>query len=165
MKSVPVDYIVWNWQNQVVRVGVDRLGVGPTVLLLPALSSISTRRETRLLQERLASNFSTVEPTGQASGTSHDRQSSGAPTPTVLFSATSSPRAYLDHSQQWLLGTRRAMPSRLVLLLRLPPGTPAFDRANMARPLANNDGRKTRVGRMDRPSLGICLWWASSSTG
>src|SRR6478672_10872049 len=60
MKSVPLDYIVWSWESQVVRVGVDRLGVGPTVLLLPALSSISTRREMRLVQERLASNFATV---------------------------------------------------------------------------------------------------------
>ena len=57
MTSVPLDYIVWNWESQVVRVGVDRLGAGPTVLLLPALSSISTRREMRLVQERLASNF------------------------------------------------------------------------------------------------------------
>jgi pimeloyl-ACP methyl ester carboxylesterase len=54
------DHIVWNWKSQAVRVGVDRVGIGPTVLLLPALSSISTRREMRLLQERLASNFSTV---------------------------------------------------------------------------------------------------------
>ena len=60
MNNVLPDYIVWNWQSQVVRVGVDQLGVGPTVLLLPALSSISTRREMRLLQERLASNFTTV---------------------------------------------------------------------------------------------------------
>ena len=60
MTSVPLDYIVWNWESQVVRVGVDRLGAGPTVLLLPALSSISTRREMRLVQERLASNFTTV---------------------------------------------------------------------------------------------------------
>ena len=60
MQSVPVDYIVWNWESQVVRVGVDRLGVGPTVLLLPALSSISTRREMHPLQERLASNFTTL---------------------------------------------------------------------------------------------------------
>ena len=60
MNNVLPDYIVWNWESQVVRVGVDRLGAGPTVLLLPALSSISTRREMRLLQERLASNFSTM---------------------------------------------------------------------------------------------------------
>ena len=42
------------------RVGYDRLGAGPLVLLLPALSSISTRREMRPLQERLASDFTTV---------------------------------------------------------------------------------------------------------
>lgn len=60
MNTVPPDHIVWNWKNQAVRVGVNRLGIGPTVLLLPALSSISTRREMRLLQERLASNFTTV---------------------------------------------------------------------------------------------------------
>lgn len=60
MNTVPPEHIVWNWKSQAVRVGVDRLGAGPTVLLLPALSSISTRREMRPLQERLASNFSTV---------------------------------------------------------------------------------------------------------
>ena len=60
MNTVPTDHIVWNWNSQTVRVGIDRLGAGPTVLLLPALSSISTRREMRLLQERLASNFTTV---------------------------------------------------------------------------------------------------------
>src|SRR5678816_1450499 len=60
MNSVPREDIEWHWESQVVRVGVDRSGSGPTVLLLPALSSISTRREMRLLQERLASNFTTV---------------------------------------------------------------------------------------------------------
>jgi pimeloyl-ACP methyl ester carboxylesterase len=52
--------IIWNWEGQEVRVGYDRLGVGPVVLLLPALSSISTRREMRPLQERLASDFATI---------------------------------------------------------------------------------------------------------
>ena len=52
--------IIWSWKDQEVRVGFDRLGVGPVVLLLPALSSISTRREMRPLQERLASDFATV---------------------------------------------------------------------------------------------------------
>ena len=60
MVTVPPDHIVWTWKSQAVRVGVDRLGAGPTVLLLPALSSISTRREMRPLQDRLASNFTTV---------------------------------------------------------------------------------------------------------
>ena len=60
MNTVLPDHIVWNWKSQAIRVGVESLGVGPTVLLLPALSSISTRREMRPLQERLASNFTTV---------------------------------------------------------------------------------------------------------
>jgi pimeloyl-ACP methyl ester carboxylesterase len=54
------DNIVWNWDGKVVRVGLDRLGEGPIVLLLPALSSISTRREMLPLQEQLASDFATV---------------------------------------------------------------------------------------------------------
>src|SRR5512146_1261510 len=60
MNAVPPDDIVWSWESQTFRVGTDRLGVGPTVLLLPALSSISTRREMRLLQERLAPSFATM---------------------------------------------------------------------------------------------------------
>jgi len=57
---VTTDYVTWNWSGEALRVGLDRLGEGPTVLLLPALSSISTRREMRPLQERLASEFATV---------------------------------------------------------------------------------------------------------
>jgi pimeloyl-ACP methyl ester carboxylesterase len=60
MNTVLPNHIEWNWKNEAVQVGVDRLGSGPTALLLPALSSISTRREMRPLQERLASNFTTV---------------------------------------------------------------------------------------------------------
>jgi pimeloyl-ACP methyl ester carboxylesterase len=60
MNAVLPDHIVWNWKSQAVRVGVDRVGIGPTVLLLPALSSFSTRREMCLLQVRLASNYTTV---------------------------------------------------------------------------------------------------------
>jgi hypothetical protein len=47
------DEIVWEWAGETVRLGLDRRGQGPSVLLLPALSSISTRRELRPLQERL----------------------------------------------------------------------------------------------------------------
>ena len=119
---MPPDHIVWNWKSQAVRVGVDRLGVGPTVLLLPALSSISTRREMRPLQERLASNFTTVavDWPGFGSGTAA-RRSTGDPALTLLLFATSSPRQCLDQTQPWLLGTRPAMPSPLALLLRTAP--------------------------------------------
>jgi pimeloyl-ACP methyl ester carboxylesterase len=54
------DYLAWNWKGDAIRVGYDLLGKGPTLLLLPALSSISTRHEMRPLQERLASAFSTI---------------------------------------------------------------------------------------------------------
>jgi pimeloyl-ACP methyl ester carboxylesterase len=40
--------------------GADATGTGPKVLLLPALSSISTRREMHALQERLAPRYSTL---------------------------------------------------------------------------------------------------------
>jgi pimeloyl-ACP methyl ester carboxylesterase len=52
--------IAWTWDGETVRVGVERTGAEPTVLLLPALSSISTRGEMRPLAERLAPAFATV---------------------------------------------------------------------------------------------------------
>jgi pimeloyl-ACP methyl ester carboxylesterase len=57
---VTTGYVTWNLNGQTVRVGFDRLGEGRTLLLLPAFSSISTRREMRPLQERLASEYATV---------------------------------------------------------------------------------------------------------
>ncbi len=52
--------IVWSCRDQQIKLGFDRLGHGPAILLLPALSSISTRHEMRGLQERLASEFATI---------------------------------------------------------------------------------------------------------
>src|SRR3954468_5425647 len=52
--------IAWTWDGETVRVGVERTGEEPTVLLLPAMSSISTRAEMRPLAERLAPGFATV---------------------------------------------------------------------------------------------------------
>jgi hypothetical protein len=54
---VTTGHITWTWTRQSVVVGFDRVGEGSTVLLLPALSSISTRQEMRPLQDRLASEF------------------------------------------------------------------------------------------------------------
>src|SRR5438876_828313 len=42
------------------HLSADASGSGPKVLLLPALSSISSRREIRPLQERLAPRYSTL---------------------------------------------------------------------------------------------------------
>jgi len=59
-EGVTTGSITWTWHGEAIRVGFDRLGEGSTVLLLPAFSSISTRREMRPLQERLASEFATI---------------------------------------------------------------------------------------------------------
>jgi pimeloyl-ACP methyl ester carboxylesterase len=57
---VATGFVEWNYHGKAIRVGFDRFGNGPIVLLLPAFSSISTRREMLPLQERLAANFTTV---------------------------------------------------------------------------------------------------------
>jgi pimeloyl-ACP methyl ester carboxylesterase len=50
----------WNWRGETIRLGADASGTGPKVLLLPALSSISSRREMHPLQQRLAPRYSTL---------------------------------------------------------------------------------------------------------
>src|ERR1700676_2853234 len=50
----------WHWEGQPLRLGVTRSGAGPTLLLLPALSSISTREEMRSLQMLLSTAYATV---------------------------------------------------------------------------------------------------------
>ncbi|WP_158813620.1 alpha/beta fold hydrolase [Methylocapsa sp. S129] len=52
--------IDWSWQGKPLHMGVTRMGEGPTILLLPALSSISTREEMRPLQALLATSYATV---------------------------------------------------------------------------------------------------------
>lgn len=54
------EHIEWEADGRSVAVGLTRFGSGPSLLLLPALSSISTRSEMRPLQERLGTQFSTV---------------------------------------------------------------------------------------------------------
>jgi len=51
--------IEWNWHGERIVLGADAAGAGPRVLLLPALSSISTRHEMRPLQERLSQRYAT----------------------------------------------------------------------------------------------------------
>ena len=55
-----MDEIEWRYQGNSVRVGMTWHGQGLSVLMLPALSSISTRREMWPLQERLGSRFATL---------------------------------------------------------------------------------------------------------
>ena len=54
------EQLTWQWDGVSVELDVDWHGKGPTVLLLPALSSISTRREMRPLQARLSAKFRTA---------------------------------------------------------------------------------------------------------
>ena len=58
--SVVYEEVTWRCDGRDLQIGLDRPGRGPTVLLLPALSSISTRCEMHALQERLSVSFSTV---------------------------------------------------------------------------------------------------------
>jgi pimeloyl-ACP methyl ester carboxylesterase len=61
--GIPMDDVTdfaWSWQGQPLRLGVTRIGAGPTLLLLPALSSISTREEMRPLQMLLSASYATV---------------------------------------------------------------------------------------------------------
>ena len=52
--------ISWRCDGHDLAVGLDRTGSGPTLLLLPALSSISTRSEMHPLRERLAKVYTVV---------------------------------------------------------------------------------------------------------
>jgi pimeloyl-ACP methyl ester carboxylesterase len=50
----------WSWQGQEIPLGLDEAGNGPLVVLLPALSSISTRSEMHPLMARLSPRFRAV---------------------------------------------------------------------------------------------------------
>jgi len=47
----------WSWQGKEITVGLDEAGSGPLVVLLPALSSISTRAEMHPLMAPLSRRF------------------------------------------------------------------------------------------------------------
>jgi hypothetical protein len=54
------EQLTWHYDGATIELGADWSGQGPLILLLPALSSISTRREMRPLQERLCAHYQTV---------------------------------------------------------------------------------------------------------
>ncbi|RKR07477.1 pimeloyl-ACP methyl ester carboxylesterase [Kushneria sinocarnis] len=59
--AAPVtETLSWQWQGRQLDVGLTRQGSGPTLLMLPALSTISTRAEFAALQAALADRFTTV---------------------------------------------------------------------------------------------------------
>lgn len=52
--------VEWEWRGQTIEVGRETRGRGPAVLMLPALSSISTRAEMRPLADALADTATTT---------------------------------------------------------------------------------------------------------
>jgi pimeloyl-ACP methyl ester carboxylesterase len=58
--KMELEELTWTCDGRNISIGLDRAGTGPTILLLPALSSISTRREMHPLQQRLAQSFTTI---------------------------------------------------------------------------------------------------------
>lgn len=91
----------WNWRGHSVCLGADSIGANPHVVLLPALSSISTRHEMRPLQERLAGLYSTIRVDWPGFG---DR-----PRPRIDWT----PRAYAEFLQ-FLLATIIARPCAVI---------------------------------------------------
>jgi len=59
----------WSWGGQDLTCALTRQGTGPRALLLPALSSISTRGEMAPLQALLAERFETLAPDWPGFGT------------------------------------------------------------------------------------------------
>jgi hypothetical protein len=59
-EHMQTEQLTWHHDDTTIELGADWSGQGPLVLLLPALSSISTRREMGPLQERLSAHYQTV---------------------------------------------------------------------------------------------------------
>src|SRR5580692_8722139 len=79
----------WFWQDRDIVLGLDEAGSGPLLLLLPALSSISTRAEMHPLMERLAAQFRVVALDWPGFGT--------APRPDLRWTPDAL-SAFLDHA-------------------------------------------------------------------
>ena len=154
--------INWTWRGQSIEIGLETRGKGPVVLMLPALSSISTRAEMRPLAEQLASTFSTIAIDWPGFG--------DLPRPPMAWE----PAAYREFLSFILKtlektirhgggGTRCRLRDRACdCTSRF--GWPALPRrANMARAAADNDGRRRPVFRyvsrlVDLPVIGAALY-------
>jgi pimeloyl-ACP methyl ester carboxylesterase len=60
MQEARDETISWRWRDAAIDLGITACGEGPTVVMLPALSSISTRRQMAPLQLRLAPHYRTL---------------------------------------------------------------------------------------------------------
>jgi pimeloyl-ACP methyl ester carboxylesterase len=117
----------WSWRGKTIRLGADASGNGPKVLLLPALSSISTRREMRPLQERLSARYSTLAVDWPGFGDAPRPQVDWTPEAYdaflayLLTSVMPHPHAVIaaGHAATYVLAnaaTAPAQPTRLVLI-------------------------------------------------
>jgi pimeloyl-ACP methyl ester carboxylesterase len=93
--------VSWRWRGATVDLGLSIRGDGPTVVMLPALSSISTRREMAPLQQRLASGFRAVAIDWPGFG--------DLPRPAVDWA----PQAYADYLA-FVLSTLAPKPSAII---------------------------------------------------
>jgi pimeloyl-ACP methyl ester carboxylesterase len=91
----------WSWQGRDIVLGLDEAGSGPLLLLLPALSSISTRSEMHPLMERLAAQFRVITLDWPGFGT--------APRPDLRWTPDAL-SAFLEHA----LGTLGARPRGII---------------------------------------------------
>ena len=151
--------VAWSLDDKTVELGCERSGQGPTVLLLPALSSISTRYEMRPLQERLSENFQIVAADWPGFGDQprppHDWQADICAKFLTYLIGTLSPPLHAviaaGHAATFALSHACAHPqafSRLVLIAptwRGPLPTMMNGRRPWFRPYLSN-GRSTRRG-------------------
>jgi pimeloyl-ACP methyl ester carboxylesterase len=160
------EQLSWTWNGSTVALGLDWSGQGPTVLLLPALSSISTRREMRPLQERLSERYRTVAIDWPGFGDQPRPPLAWAPAAYrafltfVLDTVTPAPHAVIaaGHAATYALAHACARPKsfgRLVLVAPTWRG-PLPTMMNGRRPLFD------RICRMvDLPVLGPMLYKAN----
>src|SRR5499427_9032690 len=153
----------WNWRGKTIRLGADARGTGPKVLLLPALSSISSRREMQALQERLAPRYSTLAVDWPGFGDAARPQLDWTPDAYAAFlaflltSVTAHPHAIIaaGHAATYVLKHAARAPeptTRLVLIAPTWRG-PLPTMAGGHRPLFE---RLCRL--VDRPGLGPLIY-------
>jgi pimeloyl-ACP methyl ester carboxylesterase len=154
----------WSWGGKAIRVSATEAGSGRTILLLPALSSISTRNEMRPLQQHLARDYSTFSIDWPGFGDGERPQMDWAPEVYAAFlafllaSVVRQPHAIIaaGHAAGYVLKHAAGAPqvaSRLVLIAPTWRG-PLPTMMGGHRPFFD---RLCRI--VDRPVLGPLIYW------
>jgi pimeloyl-ACP methyl ester carboxylesterase len=154
----------WSWRGEPIRLNSTEGGSGRTILLLPALSSISTRHEMRPLQERLALEYSTFSIDWPGFGDEARPQIDWAPEVYAAFlsflftSIVREPHAIIaaGHAAGYVLKHAASAPQaapRLVLIAPTWRG-PLPTMMGGHRPFF---GRLCRL--VDRPAIGPLIYW------